>query len=564
MSLVRTIRTWIRLRRQQRLRSARAIDLLRKLTEAFCEAATLAARSRRAGRLFAFLMSPTVDPQAARRLVNWLELLEREPPLRQRFHEAWLLLLREVDAVPLFADAGLPAHPGLFAEVGRRIFLMLLPTARPDSDAGWLFISIFSTRHAVERFSFLSAATFERLATLLWPLPPVHVTLPVHADLRQALRLLATRIAGRGAITAIRDRGTRDIHESPFYKLVFATEHFVTGDMPDAAHWRESIVRCREELERVHLHMEEAGVSSALVYDLLSIEAALDRMELLAAVVIAKDPAAARTLLAALVRGRLDDTRLVRLFRQNLTLLARKTVERTGHSGEHYVARDRSGYWQMWRAAAGGGLLTVITAAVKTQLVGAHLPLFVEGFLIGTDYAVTFVLLQIFHFALATKQPSMTAAALAGIVRSNRGEERWTRYPPMPPTSPAPSSPPLSATCSPSASVPSRSRTLELLPAALPLADQARSTSTRASIPSPPARRSSPPSPASCSGSAAVIGGWVENFIVYNRIPDAISQHPVRHTLGVRPCSAPPAGSSATPRPGATASCWAICWACHR
>jgi site-specific recombinase len=37
--------------------------------------------------------------------------------------------------------------------------------------------------------------------------------------------------------------------------------------------------------------------------------------------------------------------------------------------------------------------------------------LFVEGFLIGTDYAIPFVLLQILHFALATKQPSMTAAA---------------------------------------------------------------------------------------------------------------------------------------------------------
>jgi len=86
-------------------------------------------------------------------------------------------------------------------------------------------------------------------------------------------------------------------------------------------------------------------------------------------------------------------------------------VECTGHSGEHYIARDRSGYWKMWRAAVGGGLLTVITAAIKSQLVGAHRPLFVEGFLIGTDYAIPFVLPQILHFALATKQPSMTAAA---------------------------------------------------------------------------------------------------------------------------------------------------------
>jgi site-specific recombinase len=67
------------------------------------------------------------------------------------------------------------------------------------------------------------------------------------------------------------------------------------------------------------------------------------------------------------------------LFRQNLTLLARKTVERTGHSGEHYVASN-SEYWQMWRAAVGGGILTVITAALKLKIVGAHLPLFVRDF----------------------------------------------------------------------------------------------------------------------------------------------------------------------------------------
>ena len=81
-------------------------------------------------------------------------------------------------------------------------------------------------------------------------------------DLRQALRLLATRIAGRGAGTSIRDRGTRDIHESPFYKLVFVTERFVSADRSDAgaAELASRHRRCREELEQVHLHMEDAGV----------------------------------------------------------------------------------------------------------------------------------------------------------------------------------------------------------------------------------------------------------------------------------------------------------------
>ena len=44
--------------------------------------------------------------------------------------------------------------------------------------------------------------------------------------------------------------------------------------------------------------------------------------------------------------------------------------------------------------------------------------------LIGTNYAVSFLLLQIFGFALATKQPAMTGATLADIIRRNRGDSR--------------------------------------------------------------------------------------------------------------------------------------------
>src|SRR6202012_227916 len=43
------------------------------------------------------------------------------------------------------------------------------------------------------------------------------------------------------------------------------------------------------------------------------------------------------------------------------------------------------------------------------------------------DHHISFILLQIFGLALATKQPSMTAAALAGIVRENRGVSRWSK-----------------------------------------------------------------------------------------------------------------------------------------
>jgi site-specific recombinase len=78
----------------------------------------------------------------------------------------------------------------------------------------------------------------------------------------------------------------------------------------------------------------------------------------------------------------------------------------------------------MWLAAAGGGLLTVGTAAIKTALSVWHAPDFVHGVAYGANYAVSFLLLQHFHLVLATKQPAMTAAALASIVRNRSGEDR--------------------------------------------------------------------------------------------------------------------------------------------
>jgi site-specific recombinase len=64
------------------------------------------------------------------------------------------------------------------------------------------------------------------------------------------------------------------------------------------------------------------------------------------------------------------------------------------------------------------------TAAIKTVLSAWHLPDFVQGVLYGLNYAVSFLLLQHLGLALATKQPAMTAATLAAIVRGRKGEDR--------------------------------------------------------------------------------------------------------------------------------------------
>ena len=174
--------------------------------------------------------------------------------------------------------------------------------------------------------------------------------------------------------------------------------------------------------------LETDGVSVDIVYGLDAIDRCLTRMELMAAVIETQPgpqrDAALHTLLSLLIAAAYQDRSIAHLARSNLQLLSRKIVDRSGKTGEHYIAWTRQEYWQIWGAAAGGGLVTTFTAAIKMVIVGAGLALFVEGLAAGLNYALSFLLLQAFGLVLATKQPAMTAAALANILRTQRGAER--------------------------------------------------------------------------------------------------------------------------------------------
>jgi site-specific recombinase len=82
----------------------------------------------------------------------------------------------------------------------------------------------------------------------------------------------------------------------------------------------------------------------------------------------------------------------------------------------------------MLRSAAGGGAVLGATALIKFGLGAIGLAAFWAGFAAGLNYSASFVLIQMLHFTVATKQPAMTAPALAdklGDVASDEGLERF-------------------------------------------------------------------------------------------------------------------------------------------
>ena len=152
------------------------------------------------------------------------------------------------------------------------------------------------------------------------------------------------------------------------------------------------------------------------------LEAQLRRMEEL--VSLAAGTLDGQAFAATLVRQACSHQSFRVLLRSTTRRLARKVVEPTGQTGEHYIARDRAEWWAMAWSAAGGGALTAATALFKYGLLALPLAPLVLGLSQTLNYTLSFCIMQLLGFSLASKQPAMTASALAKALESGDGQAR--------------------------------------------------------------------------------------------------------------------------------------------
>src|ERR1700685_31894 len=141
---------------------------LRRQTEAFCAATTLASQTDCLIELFAGIWQQPSERAYQSRLICWLGMLEQDSDLRSRFQRGWKSALGSLDSVSFFAEAGIPAQHALFREITNRFFQRWLPAPRQEDDTARLFAGVFCSSRTVERFLDMDEALFARLVANLW------------------------------------------------------------------------------------------------------------------------------------------------------------------------------------------------------------------------------------------------------------------------------------------------------------------------------------------------------------------------------------------------------------
>jgi site-specific recombinase len=377
-------------------------------------------------------------PPVRSNLLKFVQVIESVAAARRSVQDTFAEILSETEGVNLFSDTGIPSDRGFLAEFAERITRRLLPQPSDEHDLSRLVARLYSNRDAVERLRTLVPEAFHRLVEPLTPPERPEMWAPLRTAFTDGFRLLASRVEAQGLSAKLRARSHRStVANSPFHRIA-RTSHALmdawkAGEDVAALSrsWRWQSAECREEIAEITRRLESEGVSVDIVYGIEVLERCLARMETMLEFIEspqgAARSAALHRLLVGLIVAAHEDRSVRHLIRIDLHLLQRKIVDRSGKTGEHYVARNLREYRHIWFAAAGGGLLTALTAAVKLKVAHAGLPLFVEGMLAGLNYAVSFTLLHHFHLMLATKQPAMTAATLATLLRGRNRTEHLDR-----------------------------------------------------------------------------------------------------------------------------------------
>ncbi len=115
------------------------------------------------------------------------------------------------------------------------------------------------------------------------------------------------------------------------------------------------------------------------------------------------------------------------LWAQTLDLLSTRIVSNASKAGEQYITSSRAEFFRLFRSAMGAGLIVVLASLVKLSVYDPTRAPFVEALVYSGIYAVAFVLMYVFHFSLATKQPAMTANAIAQAIETGEDKHGMSR-----------------------------------------------------------------------------------------------------------------------------------------
>lgn len=355
-------------------------------------------------------------------------LLHTDHEKARLLREAMLQLLSEHNPISLFLISRHSVFSGFFSEMRRRLSHKLLPDAIDSAYLVDLFALFFNKSGDDLWVDAVPDSVWAELITAMrFDLADKTLAASCQQNLFAATQVLSYRIAALGLEPELlRNHPELEQHTSPFVMQQSELAEVLTVQAAeegkiDIKHILVMLDQCKSIVAKIRRNSAQTGTSINLTQLLQRILKQVARLEDLLNILNnfqQGEPANTEIvqLFKALVYSECHKNDLHEHWQESMEMIAVRVTENASRTGEHYITENRNEYFALMRSAMGAGIIIGIMAMIKILLARHHFAPLTEGIFFALNYGLGFILIHILHFTVATKQPAMTAAAIAATI----------------------------------------------------------------------------------------------------------------------------------------------------
>lgn len=358
-------------------------------------------------------------------------LLQQDATKAALLRDAILKLLAEHQPISLLVDSRHSAFSGFFTEMRRRIAHQFLPSAIDRNYLADLF-SVFFHQNDDDEWvlDVPDEIWMELMAAIQFAKAPQTLKDESKKNTFASIEVLSYRITALGLEPELlKNHPELERHDSPFMAQQKALVAWLEADdknstTADVNHILVMLDQCQTIVQKIRRNTAKSGTSIHLTSLLQRLTQQVERLVTIMQIVAPQKGNADLEivqLFKQLVFGECHKNDLGSHWQANVEVMALRVTENASRTGEHYITNNRSEYFALMRSAMGAGVIIAVMAMLKILIAKVHFAPLTEAILFGLNYGIGFILIHILHFTVATKQPAMTAAAIAASIDASNG-----------------------------------------------------------------------------------------------------------------------------------------------
>lgn len=373
-----------------------------------------------------------------------IDILRQHPEYARGLSSFVLTLIIQYRQINLYTDTGIMSDEGFFSSLRRLMGHRFLPLLPQDDSVVELIGYLFPSRQDERWLAHIDSQKWDALVELLHvDEAHLHLVATVKNSILNAIVILSYRISGVGLHPDLMEAYPQILNYSAAFvaqnqeAVLFVNQYRQAHELDtltditpaqavDSAPLFVMLEQCEDIVATVRKRIYKTGISIRLTNMMLRLDQSLRRMRVLTELVSDTGHRRDKALIELIQTLILTANRrysIGYLIDNNTKLLSRKVTENASRVGEHYISTDRRGYQKMFKKASIGGFFIAFMATTKILSYELALAPMGRAFINSMIYGCGFVFIHIVHGTVATKQPAMTAAAIASTISEGSGKK---------------------------------------------------------------------------------------------------------------------------------------------